>query len=54
MFPEASIKIKPTRDGKFIIATGVYKPQIRVFDLEQMALRFERHTNCENVAFEVF
>jgi ribosome biogenesis protein ENP2 len=35
------------------MATGVYKPQIRVFDLDQMAMKFERHTNCENVAFEI-
>lgn len=45
--------LKATRDGKYIMATGVYKPQIRVFDLDQMAMKFERHTNCENVAFEI-
>ncbi|KAJ3315353.1 Nucleolar protein 10 [Boothiomyces sp. JEL0838] len=52
-FPEASIKLRQTRDGKFLMATGVYKPQIRVWDLDQMSMKFERHTNCENVTFEI-
>lgn len=52
-FPEASTTLKTTRDGKFIMATGVYKPQIRVYDLDQMAMKFERHTNCDNVTFEI-
>jgi ribosome biogenesis protein ENP2 len=52
-FPEASVKIKYTRDKKYIMATGVYKPQIRVFDLDQLAMKFERHTDCENVTFEI-
>lgn len=52
-FPEASLRIRPTRDGQYIIATGVYKPQMRVYDLAQLALKFERHTDCDNVQFEV-
>ena len=52
-FPEASVKLKATADGQYLMATGVYKPQIRVFDLEQMAIKFERHTGCENVNFEI-
>lgn len=50
-FPEASNKIKVTRDGHHAIATGVYKPQMRVYDLEQLALKFERHSDAENVDF---
>lgn len=52
-FPEASMCLKETRDGKYLMATGVYKPQIRVYDLDQMAMKFERHSNCENITFEV-
>ena len=52
-FPEASIRIKTTRDGHHAIATGTYKPQIRVWDLDQLALKFERHTDIENVDFIV-
>ncbi|KAI0284599.1 hypothetical protein BGY98DRAFT_947704 [Russula aff. rugulosa BPL654] len=50
-FPEASIRIKTTRDGHHAIATGTYKPQMRVWDLDQLALKFERHADVENVDF---
>lgn len=52
-FPEASMKLKLTPDGNFIMATGVYKPQIRVYELGQMAMKFERHTTAENVTFQI-
>ncbi|PWN46920.1 hypothetical protein IE53DRAFT_390942 [Violaceomyces palustris] len=50
-FPEASNKIRSTRDGQHIVATGTYKPQVRVWDCEQLSLKFERHTDAENVDF---
>ncbi|KZT61702.1 WD40 repeat-like protein [Calocera cornea HHB12733] len=50
-FPEASNRIRTTRDGHFAVATGTYKPQMRVFDLDQLALKFERHSEAENVDF---
>lgn len=49
-FPEASNTLQLTKNEKFIVATGVYKPQIRVFDLEELSLKFERHTDSESVA----
>jgi hypothetical protein len=52
-FPEASNRIKSTRDGHHVIATGTYKPQMRVWDLDQLALKFERHADIENVDFTV-
>ena len=52
-FPEASNKIKATRDGHHVVATGVYKPQMRVWDLDQLTLKFERHADTENVDFVV-
>lgn len=52
-FPEASNRIAATRDGQHIVATGTYKPQIRVWDCEQLSLKFERHTDAENVDFLV-
>ncbi|OZJ04886.1 hypothetical protein BZG36_02508 [Bifiguratus adelaidae] len=52
-FPEASNRIKLTRDGKFAIATGVYKPQMRVFEFSEMSMKFDRHTDAENVNFEI-
>ncbi|KAJ1549237.1 hypothetical protein HK405_007305, partial [Cladochytrium tenue] len=52
-FPEASLRLKYTPDRKNIIATGIYKPQMRVFDLHELSLKFERHTDAENVAFDI-
>lgn len=52
-FPEASNRIKTTRDGTHAIATGTYKPQMRVWDLSQLSQKFERHTDAENVDFVV-
>lgn len=52
-FPEASNKIKSTRDGTHLVATGTYKPHIRVWELDQLSLKFERHTNSENIDFVV-
>ncbi|OSX63495.1 hypothetical protein POSPLADRAFT_1065723 [Postia placenta MAD-698-R-SB12] len=50
-FPEASNRIKTTPDGHHAVATGTYKPQIKVWDLDQLSQKFERHTDAENVDF---
>lgn len=52
-FPEASNRVKTTRDGHHVIATGTYKPQMRVWDLDQLSQKFERHSDAENVDFVV-
>lgn len=52
-FPEASLKIKVTPDGRNIIASGTYKPQIRVYELSDLSMKFDRHTDSENVQFEM-
>lgn len=52
-FPETSNRIKTTRDGHHAIATGTYKPQMRVYDLDELTLKFERHSDAENVDFIV-
>ena len=52
-FPEASNRVKTTRDGHHVMGTGTYKPQMRVWDLDQLSMKFERHTDAENVDFVV-
>jgi ribosome biogenesis protein ENP2 len=52
-FPEASIRIKTTPDGHHAIATGTYKPQMKVWDLDQLSQKFTRHSDAENVDFIV-
>ncbi|WWC69140.1 uncharacterized protein I206_103076 [Kwoniella pini CBS 10737] len=52
-FPGSSIKIKTTEDGQHAIATGTYKPMIKVWDLENLTVKFERVTDAENVDFVI-
>lgn len=52
-FPEASNKIKVTNDGQYAMATGTYKPQIHVYDFSNLAIKFSRTTDAENVDFVV-
>ncbi|KAJ8097935.1 WD40-repeat-containing domain protein [Lipomyces tetrasporus] len=50
-FSEASNKIKVSADGNYAMATGTYKPQIHVYDFAELSLKFDRHTDAENVDF---
>ena len=31
----------------------MYQPRIKVFELDQLSMKFERHTDAENVQFEI-
>lgn len=50
-FSEASNKIRVTKDGNYAMATGTYKPQIHVYDFANLSMKFDRHTDAENVDF---
>ncbi|EMG47588.1 hypothetical protein G210_2008, partial [Candida maltosa Xu316] len=52
-FSEASNRIRVTPDGQYCMATGTYKPQIHLYDFANLSLKFERHTDCENVDFTI-
>ena len=52
-FPSACVRIKLTPDGQHMLATGTHPPQLRVFDLTQMAMKFDRHFDSEIVDFQV-
>jgi len=47
--PSSSNKITQSRDGRFIIAAGTYKPRIRCFELDQLSMKFERYTDADIV-----
>lgn len=32
---------------------GVYQPRLKVYELAQLSMKFERHFDAENVQFEV-
>ena len=52
-FPSACHRIKLTPDGQYIVASGVHAPRIAVYDVEQLALKFDRHFDSEIVDFQV-
>ena len=52
-FQSASQRIKMSRDSNYIVATGVYKPMVKVYDTRELSLKFERHLDAEVVQLEV-
>ncbi|KDD74493.1 hypothetical protein H632_c1276p1, partial [Helicosporidium sp. ATCC 50920] len=52
-FPEACQRLKASPDGQYIFGSGYHPPRVRVFDTEQLSLKFERHLTSEVVDFQV-
>ncbi len=52
-FPEAARTISISPDGRYIIATGVYSPRVRVWDTAELSLKFERYMDAAPVAHAV-
>ncbi|KAF7146569.1 hypothetical protein RHSIM_Rhsim04G0111000 [Rhododendron simsii] len=52
-FETATSRIKATPDGEYLIASGIYPPQIKVYELRELSLKFERHFISEIIDFEV-
>ncbi|VVC44623.1 Hypothetical protein CINCED_3A023654 [Cinara cedri] len=51
--PGLSNTVKITEDGQYILATGIYKPRIKCFDVNNLAMKFERCFDSEAVTFEL-
>ncbi|CAH1974560.1 unnamed protein product [Acanthoscelides obtectus] len=51
--PGVSTTIKVSRDGQYILATGIYKPRVKCFDVNNLSLKFERCFDSESVTFEI-
>lgn len=51
--PGVSTSIKVSRDGQHIIATGIYKPRVKCYDVNNLSLKFERCLDSEVVTFEI-
>lgn len=51
--PGVSTTVKVSKDGKYILATGIYKPRIKCFDVNNLSLKFERCFDSEAITFEV-
>ncbi|CAL0317099.1 unnamed protein product [Lupinus luteus] len=52
-FTTATTKIKATPDGEYVIASGIYPPQVKVYEVRELGLKFERHLDSEIVDFQV-
>ncbi|CAK9816022.1 Nucleolar protein 10 [Anthophora plagiata] len=51
--PGISTSIKVARDRQYIFATGIYKPRVKCFDVNNLSLKFERCFDSEVVTFEI-
>ena len=52
-FPTSSGRIKVSRDGGTLMATGMYPPQVRCYELRELSLKFSRHFEAEVVQFQI-
>ncbi|KYQ46949.1 Nucleolar protein 10 [Trachymyrmex zeteki] len=50
--PGISTSIRVSKDEQYILATGIYKPRIKCFDVHNLALKFERCFDSEIITFE--
>lgn len=50
-FPTASQRLRVSPDGQFLVASGMYPPAVRVYELQEMSLKFERRLTAEVVDF---
>eukprot|EP00903_Cladosiphon_okamuranus_P021876 g20111.t1 len=50
-FPTASQKVCVSQDGQYVIVAGTYPPQIKVFEVADLSMKFERHLDCEAMDF---
>lgn len=51
--PAVSNCIRLSSDGHYILATGIYKPRVRCYDVDNLAMKFERCFDSEVISFEI-
>ncbi|XP_054164534.1 nucleolar protein 10-like [Oppia nitens] len=51
--PSVSRCVEVSPDGQYILSTGVYKPRVRCYDVNQLAMKFERCFDEEVVKFKI-
>ncbi|GAM20736.1 hypothetical protein SAMD00019534_039110 [Acytostelium subglobosum LB1] len=52
-FETSSRRVKITPDGQYLMATGIYPPQLKVFELNQLSSKVTRTLDSQIVQFEV-
>ena len=51
--PGVSSCIQVSKDGRYILATGIYKPRVRCYEVANLSLKFERCLDSEVIKFEI-
>lgn len=52
-FKTASQRIQVSRDGYHVFVTGTYPPMVKVYDVRELSLKFERHLDAQVVQFQI-
>ncbi|CAN1238167.1 Nucleolar protein 10 [Linum grandiflorum] len=52
-FETATSRIKITPNGEYVIASGIYPPQVKVYELRELSMKFERHFESEIIDFQI-
>eukprot|EP00753_Platysulcus_tardus_P017513 PLAT6424.4.p1 GENE.PLAT6424.4~~PLAT6424.4.p1 ORF type:complete len:719 (-),score=361.70 PLAT6424.4:73-2175(-) len=52
-FPIASQCVEVSRDEQYIVATGTYKPTLKIYDVADLSLKVDRGLTCETVALSI-
>jgi ribosome biogenesis protein ENP2 len=52
-FPVSSQCIKLSEDGNYIVASGIYPPRVKIYDLNEMTLKVERGLDSEVRKLEI-
>ena len=52
-FNTSAQNLEITKDGKYVVATGIYPPRLKIFDVNDMALKVERGIDSEIVKMKM-
>lgn len=50
--PGLSTSVQMTRDNQYILATGIYKPRVRCYEVNNLSMKFERCFDSEVITFQ--
>lgn len=51
--PGLSTSVKMSKDGQYVLVTGIYKPRVRCYEVSNLSMKFERCFDSEVVTFEM-
>ena len=51
--PDVSGCVRISPDGRYILATGTYKPRVKCYEVAALSLKFERCFDSEVIQFEI-